>query len=132
MSSLLARYIEDITKDLEINDMNVAKVAKSLPAKRHFWGAKLINHKIELQRDKKKREQGYKEVEDRIKDGAPVQLTMKTVRDAADSTEAMRSLNDSIRENENIIEFLESVQKNFFTATYDLKNIIELIKLEQQ
>ena len=53
---LLKKYIEEITKDLYLDDFNIKESQMRLPAKKHFWVARLMESKIKrnsLIRDKK-------------------------------------------------------------------------------
>ena len=49
-----------------------------------------------------------------------------------DDLAEMNTLNNKIKELEYVIELLEKVEKNFNSMTYDIKNIVEILKLEQQ
>ena len=56
MMSIMERYIEEIKQDLIVNDFNIKEVQLRLPARKHFWVARLIDAKIKrnsLLRDKK-------------------------------------------------------------------------------
>jgi hypothetical protein len=43
---LLKKYIEEITKDLQLDDFNIKESQMRLPARKHFWVARLIETKI--------------------------------------------------------------------------------------
>ena len=43
---LLKKYIEEITKDLYLDDFNIKESQMRLPAKKHFWVARLMDAKI--------------------------------------------------------------------------------------
>jgi hypothetical protein len=45
---LIKKYKEEIGNDLVINDFNIKEVQLRLPARKHFWAARLIDAKIEL------------------------------------------------------------------------------------
>ena len=54
---LFKRYKESLEKDLDINRLNLDEKALALPAIKHFWVAKMIEDKIEineLESEKKK------------------------------------------------------------------------------
>jgi hypothetical protein len=48
--------------DLEINQMNIADVARKLPARRHHWAARLIEHKIKINDLEKQKSKILKEI----------------------------------------------------------------------
>lgn len=131
MNELLAKYIEQIKADLDINMVNVAEVARKLPARRHFWGARLIEHKVRINELESQKKKILKAVSDKINTESVVGLTPKGVERAASQSEEINKLNEEIASNKLLVEFLEHVQKNFFSATYDVKNIIDIMKLEQ-
>ena len=62
---------------------------------------------------------------------APVKLTQQTAEIAAESTDELTAITDSIKEYEFIVEYLEKVEKIMSGMGYDIKNIIEIQKLEQ-
>lgn len=128
---LLDKYIKEIAEDLKVDELNIKDVQMRLPSRKHFWSARLINHKIELQRMKKEKEKRKKELIQQVSDNAPIKFSMASLEKTVDSHDAMEELSDSIKEHELIIELLEKVEKNFNSMTFDIKNIIEIIKIEQ-
>ena len=47
------------------------------------------------------------------------------------ANETVEKLTEEIKESEMIVEYLEKVEKIFSAMTYDYKNIVELMKMEQ-
>lgn len=131
MNELLTKYIEQIKIDLEINQINISSVARNLPVKRHYWAARLIEHKIKISSLEKQKQKIIKEVSQKLAEEAPVKIEITKFGKAAEQSEMIQKINEEITDNKNIVEFLEQVQKNFFSATYDIKNVIDIMKLEQ-
>lgn len=131
MSDLFNAYVEQIKADLDINQINILEMARKLPSRRHFWTAKLINHKITINSLERQKMGLIKQVSERLQNGSPVGLETRTVTKAAEQSDEIRAINEKISEGKLIVEFLEHVQKNFFTATYDIKNVLEGMKMEQ-
>lgn len=131
MSDKLTKYIELVKLDLDINQVNIAEVARSLPARRHFWTARLIEHRRTIMQLEKKKADILKEVANRANSAAPVTLERKALNRLAEQSDDIKSINEQIDDNKLIVEFLEQVQKNFFTTSHDVRNIIEIMKLEQ-
>jgi hypothetical protein len=129
---LLERYIQEITGDLHIDEMNIKDAQMRLPGRRHFWVARMINHKIELERLRTKRDKLRKQMMQQLADNAPVKMSVPNLERSVDSTDDMQDLQLKIRENELIIELLEKTERNFTSCTYDISNIIKIIQLEQQ
>ena len=128
---LLKRYKEEIGSDLLITDFNIKDIQLKLPSRKHFWAARLIDAKITLQNLHKRKKSLKKDLVGRIIAEAPVKITQQTAETAAESTEELSNINDSIKEYEFIIEYLEKVERIMGGMGYDIKNIIEIQKLEQ-
>ena len=97
MMELLRKYINDIGQDLVLDDFNLKEAQMRLPARKHFWVARLMEAKIKrnsLIRDKK-------------------------------------TININIAEQDAIIEYLEKVEKILGNMHWEIKNIIEINKMEQ-
>ncbi len=128
---LLRRYKEEIGADLLITDFNIKDIQLKLPSRKHFWAARLIDAKITLQSLHKKKKNLKKTIVTKIMAEAPVKLTQQTAEIAAESTDELTLIADSIKEYEFIVEYLEKVEKIMSGMGYDIKNIIEIQKLEQ-
>lgn len=128
---LLKRYKEEIGAELLINDFNIKDIQLKLPSRKHFWAARLIDAKIEHQRLLKKRKLLKAALVKKVIAESPVKITQSTAEQAADSAEEMDKLNDVIREYDYIIEYLEKVEKIMQSMHWEIKNIIELNRLEQ-
>jgi hypothetical protein len=131
MNEVLSNYIQQIKNDLEINQINIADVARKLPARRHHWAARLIEHKIKINELEKQKSNIIKEVSAKIGRDSPVLMSSKTIQNAAEGSNDIQSINEQIASNKLIVEFLEQVQKNFFSTSHDVRNIVEIMKLEQ-
>lgn len=131
MNEMLNNYIQQIKNDLEINQINVADVARKLPARRHHWAARLIEHKIKINELEKQKSKIIKDVTSKLNKESPVVISSKTIQNTAESSADIQSINEQIATNKLIVEFLEQVQKNFFSASHDVRNIVEIMKLEQ-
>lgn len=128
---LLKRYKEEINGDLLITDFNIKEIQLKLPSRKHFWAARLIDAKIALQNLHKKKKNLKKTLVSKIIAEAPVKLTQQTAEIAAESTDEITSITESIKEYEFIVEYLEKIEKIMAGMGYDIKNIIEIQKLEQ-
>jgi hypothetical protein len=128
---LLRKYIEEITKDLQLDDFNIKESQMRLPARKHFWVARLMEAKIKrnsLFRDKKGLK---KEVVKKVISDSPVRISQSAAESAAERHESISKLNESISEQDDIIEYLEKVEKIMGQMHWDIKNIIDINKMEQ-
>jgi hypothetical protein len=129
---LLDRYIKEIEADLVLDEMNLRDVQLRLPSKKHFWVARLIKHKIEINNYKKQKEELKRILVEKVVVDSPVVVSKALAERKVDDLAEMNTLNNKIKELEYVIELLEKVEKNFNSMTYDIKNIVEILKLEQQ
>ena len=123
---LLKKYIEEITKDLQLDDFNIKEAQMRVPARKHFWVARLMDAKIKrnsLFRDKK---QLKKEVVKKVITDSPVRISQSAAESAAERHESISKLNERISEQDSIIEYLEKVEKIMGQMHWDIKNIIDI------
>ena len=128
---MLERYITEIEEDLKIDQFNIKEASLKSPCRKHFWVSRLINHKRNLQSLENKKLDLKKQIMDQIHDQSPVKLSTYTVDKTSDDSGMIREIQVKINEEKLIIEFLEKTEKIFSSLTYDIKNIIEIMKLEQ-
>jgi len=128
---MLERYITEIEEDLKIDQFNIKEASLKSPGRKHFWVSRLISHKRNLQSLENKKLDLKKQIMDQIHDQSPVKLSTYTVDKTSDDSGMIREIQVKINEEKLIIEFLEKTEKIFSSLTYDIKNIIEIMKLEQ-
>jgi len=128
--SLLSKYIKEVEQDLVLNDFNIKETQLRLPARKHFWVARLIEAKRDLQNLNDKEKKLVKKLSLKIKEQAPVHLTDKAVSNLIDEQEEMATIKEQKRDLTNVVEYLEKVEKVIGAMGFDIKNIIELQKLE--
>lgn len=128
---LLKRYIDEINKDLIVNDFNIKEVQLRLPSRKHFWVARLIDAKIDRNKLIGKKKDLKKELTQRIIAESPVKITIQTAEFAAENTNEIELINNKVKEYDYIIEYLEKVEKIFSTMHWEIKNIVQLNQMEQ-
>lgn len=128
--SLLDQYIDEIEKDLQINEFNLKDSSMKTPARKHYWVSKLIRHKRNLLSLRQQRDIIKKEVVKKIIEESPVKVTVPVAEKASYRHDKMVEISQKINEEELIIEFLEKTEKVFSSMTYDVSNIIKVIQLE--
>ena len=128
---LLRKYINEIGQDLVLDDFNIKEAQMRLPARKHFWVARLMAAKIKrnsLIRYKKKIK---KELVKKVITDSPVRISQLAAESAAEKHESIDSLNKGIAEQDTIIEYLEKVEKIMGNMHWEIKNIIDINKMEQ-
>ena len=129
--NLLDQYIDEIEKDLQINEFNLKDSSMKTPARKHYWVSKLIRHKKNLLILRKHRDNVKREVTEKLIEESPVKITLPVAEKASYKHEKMKEISEKINEEELIIEFLEKTEKTFSAVGFDIKNIIEIMMMEQ-
>ena len=122
------KYKEAIEKDLKIDQFNIHNKVNDIPSLKHYWVGKLIESKIELKKAQQKKNELIKKIKENQNIG--LKLSMSSMKEIVEKSPVLTEINEQIEENELIIEYLEKVEKIFSSTTYDLKNAIELMKME--
>ncbi len=128
---LLTKYREEIARDITITDFNIKEVSLKLPARKHFWAARLIDCKIELNNLQKQKKELKKAITKRLLEESQVRLTTQAAEIAAESTKELEAFSDNIKRYEFLIEYLEKVEKLMSSMHWEIKNIIDIQRLEQ-
>lgn len=127
---LLEKYIKEMGEDVELNEFEMKDVQMKLPAIKHKWVGRLIRHKGDLERYQENRDKTIKVVAQEIIDTATYQVTLPSAQKAAEKHQSIRNIDENIKEQKLIIDFLEKSEKIFTSMSFDIKNIIEIMKLE--
>jgi len=130
MNEVLQRYIEEVDSDLKIDQFNVKQVQMSAPGRKHFWVARLINSKIELNKLKSKKKTLKDGVVKALLMSAPTKMSQNALSIAAEKNTNIRELTDKIIELETIVEYLDHVVRIVGNLHWEIKNIIELLQME--
>ena len=128
---LLKKYIDEVGKDLVLDDFNMKDVQMRLPSRKHFWVARLMEAKIRkgsLDKEKKKLK---KNITQEVIATSPVKISQTSAEQAAERHESLQSLTEQIKECDLIVQYLEKVEKVMSQMSFDVKNIIEIQKMEQ-
>lgn len=127
---IIDQYKKDIEKELQVDEFNIKDVSMKSPGRKHFWVCKLIQHKKNLLNLKAERYNLKKELVRLIQKESPVKLTLPVAEKTAYTHEKMIELQHKIDDQELVIEFLEKTEKTYTSLSFDIKNIIEIMKME--
>lgn len=122
------KYKEAVEKDLKIDQFNIHNKVNEIPSLKHYWVGKLIESKIELKQLQQKKNELIKKVKEN--QNVALKLSVSSMKELVEKSPVLTEINNQIEENELIVEYLEKVEKIFSSTTYDLKNAIELMKME--
>lgn len=79
---------------------------------------------------RKKRELLKKELVVKIQEQSPVKLALPVIERTAEKHSEVIEIDCRIKELELIVELLEKSERTLSSASYDIKNLVEIIKLE--
>ena len=128
---MLLKYIDEVGKDLVLDDFNIKEQSMRLPARKHYWVAQLIKAKISRNATFEKKKALKKNITKEVIATPPVKLSQSAAEQAAERHESLASLTAKIKELDLVIEYLEKVEKTMSQMGFDIKNIVELQKMEQ-
>ena len=112
-----------------INDMNMDSRLLKIPGEKHYWVSCLIDAKNERYRAIKAKKKTKESLTKKIIEEGVVNLNKQTL-DNLENTESMENLNDLIHDLDMKIEYLELCVKNITFIGNDMKNILELRRLQ--
>lgn len=127
---LIDDYIKELEADLKIDELILKEYQLKLPGIKHKWAGRCIRHKLEINELRKKRESTKKIVIDKLNEQSPVKLAAPVVERTAEKCNDIVDFDNKIKELELIIELLEKAEKTLSSTSYDIKNLIDIIKLE--
>lgn len=127
---MLDQYIDELNKDLTVNSFNIKEIQLGLPSLKHKWAARLIRHKRELHQYQRNRAKLKKEIVDKLMTASVVKVAPIVAEKTAETTEALKQFDDNIEDTKLVIDFLEKTEKTLSSMTYDIKNMVEIMKLE--
>lgn len=127
---MLEEYIKELEEDLQINELNLKDYQLRLPAIKHKWAGRCIRHKLEIIQLSKQSESLKKKLVEKIQENAAVKLSTPAVTAAVENHAEFKTIIEQIQQKKLIVELLEKTEKTLHSATYDVKNIVEIMKLE--
>ena len=127
---IIEELINELDKDTSMSELNIRDVQLKLPAIKHKYAGRLIRAKIDLQELFNRRRQVKQMTVDKLKKEAPYELSDPVADKMADKYDGVQEIGDMINEHKLLIELLEKAEKIFNSMTFDIKNMIEIMKLE--
>ncbi len=132
MSGVLTNYQKELNEQLVIDEFTLKDVQLRLPGRKHLWVGRLMRHKLELNQLKKQKIEKLIELTKVIQEQSNVRLSTPAAEKVAANTNNIKEINNKIQEEYVLIEYLEKVEKIMSSIGFDIRNIIEIQKLETQ
>lgn len=127
---MLEDYIKELEDDLKINELNLKDYQLRLPSIKHKWAGRLIRLKLELANNIKEYDSLKKTLIEEVQKSSPVKLSTPSILQMIETQSECREFYKKIEEKKLVIELLEKAEKTLSSTTYDIKNLVEIIKLE--
>ena len=132
IDEIVEQYTIESSIDTNIDRLNVTEVQEKLVNNKHKWSARLINHKIKLNKYRNQRFTILEEKIEEFQNTQPVMVNKSIAEKAVSKKKDIRIIDNKIENEILIIQHVENIYKNISFATNDIKNLVELMKLEMQ
>ena len=126
----IEEYIEEIARDVEISELNVKDRQMMLPALKHKYAGLLIRAKVSLSKMYGERKGLIMDVAEKLKDKSPYELSDANAEKMAQGHEDIKAYAEKISMKKLEIELFEKAERIFSSMTFDIKNLVEIMKLE--
>ena len=103
-----------------------------LPAIKHKWTGRLIRTKIDIDQKYKSKYVLVEKVAQKLVEESPVTISLPHARKKAEEHVDVKALATEVGQLRLVVEFLEKTEKTLSSITFDIKNLIEIIKIETQ
>jgi len=128
---LLDKYKKELDEDIKINVVNIRDLQMSLPGIKHKWATRLINHKIEINKINSLVIKAKNVIIENQTKNPNVTLSKPSLEQYAEKHETIIRLKTKIEDEKFIVMYLEKVERILNSVTYDIKNLVDILKLEQ-
>ena len=126
----LEKYIIELEKDVKIDQFNIRDCQMKLPAHKHKWVGRLMRQKQERARLFHEKHDLKKKIASKIQSTTTYKVTKPVAEKAANNHDSIVDIMHRIDELDVLIEFLEKAERVLSSMTYDIKNIVDIMRLE--
>lgn len=127
---IIEEYILELEKDVKLDQFNVRDYQMKLPAFKHKWVGRLMRHKFEIVKLRREKDEIKKKVITKLQQNSTYKLSKPVAAKASENHESIVTIVHKINELNVVVEFLEKAERILASMTYDIKNLIEIMKLE--
>jgi len=127
---VLEEYIRELENDLKIDELYIKDYTLKLPGIKHKWAGRCIRHKSDLFNLKATKEKIKKTVKEKILETIAVKPSLPVLDKLVENSDELKEIDKKLNELALVVELLEKAEKTLSSASYDLKNLIDIIKLE--
>jgi hypothetical protein len=127
---LIKKYQSQYEEFCKIDDFNLESITKRVPAEKHFWVCRLIDAKIEKDRLIRLKNKKREDVQQKLLNESPVKLN-KQFLDKIDESDVLVDLTQKIKDQDFVIEYLDLLVRQVTFIAQDIKNIVEIKRLQE-
>lgn len=128
---IFSNISKEIQNDLKLDRISLLEKQLILPTIKHKWAARLIEYKrtknILTKKRKSLKEEALKTITDQ---NIPSSLPKAALDKKIESSDVFKKIDEELYEVDLIIDYLEKVESICRSMTFDIKNAVELEKLE--
>lgn len=131
-TDVVEQYADEYREFVKFDSLNMEEKLFRIPEFKHLWVCRLIDSKrkrFAAIKNKKKIKDAF--IKKMIEEKSVISLNKQTLDDM-EHTDEISAINDNIAELDTLIEFLELCVKNVSFIGNDMKNIIDLKRLEYE
>lgn len=129
-NDILINYIDEMEQDVQVDELCLKEVQMKLPAIKHKWVGRLIRHKSTIKSLWAKKVHLKNDIRQKMKQESKYGVSDAGLDKMIESQQPIIDIMQEIQKNELIVEFLEKSEKVLSSMSFDLKNMVEIIKLE--
>ncbi len=128
---IIDKYTKELEEDTKLTMLNLRDAQMRLPAIKHKWAARLINHKMEINKLKSLIIKAKNAIIEKQINNSKIKLSRPSLEKNAETNDTVIRLKAKVKDEEYIIMYLDKVEQILRSMTFDIKNLTEILKLEQ-
>jgi len=128
--SMLETYLKEMEKDVVFDDFTIKETQMKLPAIKHKWVGRLVRHKQELHSKESEYNNFKRRLIKEARENSTYQVTEPALEKIVVKHEKLVKRLEDIDDLKLLIDFLEKAEKLFNGMSFDIKNLIEIMKME--
>ena len=130
MLEIIEKYQEELKDHLTIDEFNLKDTQLQLAGRKHIWVGRLMRHKHELNTLQRQKKEKLASLTKQVQEQSNVRLSSPAAEKVAQNSNTISTINEQIESALLCIDYLERVEKILSSVGFDLKNIVEINKLE--
>ena len=130
IDKLFTQYQTTLADQTKLDDLNLKEAQLKLPGYKHYWAGLIIKHKRDLANLKKQKDTKKEELVERIKTTEEVELSRLAIANKVNLLPEIKTLDQEIEAMEQLILYVEKAEQILKGMSFDIKNIIDIQKLE--